>query len=231
MADDKCPFQDIEYVNFRDGGRFDTPSRRERRHIVPGHLVRLCYRDVQGVEYLWAEVDERTADGYRGRLDSSPVSVSFGSIEGDVVHFGPQHVLDIYKRKAPTATASYTELLADAEALETKKYWAPVLKIEQTAMEERVPPNMRGPEGAERRADYLRTHPHCIGCEARGSENEAVYPVYRSGQEAGDDDSNLDPFCHICLYVLTARAMGWPVRGCDVKGMPNDPNHPWNAEG
>jgi hypothetical protein len=192
--------------------------------------VQVCYRK-ERVEYLWVEVDEQTADGYRGRLDSTPKQASLGAVEGDVVHFGPQHVLDIYERQATAPTADYTELLADAQMLDTKKYWAPVLKIEQAQMEQHMPPSMRGPDGSERRANYLRTHPHCIGCEAHGSENEAVYPVYRSGQEGSDDESNLEPFCHICLYVLTARALGWPVRGCDVKGMPNDPNHPWNAEG
>jgi hypothetical protein len=94
---------------------------------------------------------------------------------------------------------TYTELLAVAEATDNKEDWAVVTAIERAEMAKRCMP---GP-GA---ADYLHRHPLCASCDARGLRAEATHAV----------------------YVLVAREAGWPVRGCDIGGYPNDPQHRWN---
>jgi hypothetical protein len=119
---------------------------------------------------------------------------------------------------------TYTELLAIAKATDSKEDWAVVTAIEHGEMAKRCVPE---PVAAE----YLRRRPLCASCEARGVRAEATHVIYAAGPEQGDGDDNLMPLCKGSLYVLVAREAGWPVRGCDVNGMPNDPDHPWNAEG
>lgn len=120
----------------------------------------------------------------------------------------------------------YPLFLERAEKSDDKEDWAVVVGIEDYEIELRTPPTMRGPEGAERRADYLNRHPHCTSCEARGHRVASAIPVILA--RGGDGDENIAPMCRICAYVLTARANGWPVRGCDAGGYPNDPGHHWN---
>ena len=101
--------------------------------------------------------------------------------------------------------------------------------IEDAEIPKRTPERLRGPDGAARLADYLARHPLCASCEIRGIKTEAIAVVYLSGPEHGEADDNLEPMCRTSIYVLTARQMGWPIRGSDLAGMPNDAEHGWNA--
>lgn len=61
------------------------------------------------------------------------------------------------------------------------------------------------------------------------------HPCFKRGREveAGTSDDVLGwPLCEECEAVLAnARENGKPFPGCDSKGVPLDPYHPWNTEG
>jgi hypothetical protein len=115
----------------------------------------------------------------------------------------------------------YNSLLAMAQETGDKAAWAKVTALEDEAIADLLPADMRGTDGAPRLAAYLGLHPECESCGARGLKVAATTVA-----EAGD--GSLMALCRISAYVLAARRKGWPIRGCDVSGMPNDPEHPWN---
>lgn len=226
---DKHLFVDLEAMNRRDEGRFDLPPLARRQSVEAGEFARLATA-VSAHHWVWVEVTERTPFGYRGIVDVAP---GFGSscpvASGDVVDFIARNVLEIYTRQAVGQDPGYEELLADAEKLDGAKYWDPVLRIENEEIANLLPINMHGADGKARLADYLARHPLCSSCEARGIKIkiEATTAVQA---DPGDGDESLMPLCRICAYVIVARVQGWPVRGCDADGMPNDPQHPWNKD-
>ena len=69
----------------------------------------------------------------------------------------------------------------------------------------------------------------CLPCADRGTEGGAPSGCLMSWARMLATPTTPTSLCRNCLYVLTARRLGWPVRGCDVGGYPNDPDHPWNA--
>ncbi|WP_213148839.1 HNH endonuclease [Pseudomonas aeruginosa] len=85
------------------------------------------------------------------------------------------------------------------------------------------------------RAEVLADEPLCRMCAARGLVVAAtdVDHIQDSRDDYSDDNSraNLQPLCHECHSIKTARGMGKSVTlGCDVSGLPVDPAHPWNLE-
>lgn len=85
------------------------------------------------------------------------------------------------------------------------------------------------------RAEVLASEPLCRMCTARGLVVPAtdVDHIVDSRDDFTDDNSreNLQALCHECHSLKTAASMGKSVTwGCDVKGKPLDPNHPWNRE-
>ncbi|WP_134618850.1 HNH endonuclease [Pseudomonas aeruginosa] len=85
------------------------------------------------------------------------------------------------------------------------------------------------------RAEVLADEPLCRMCAARGLVVPAtdVDHIEDSRDDYSDDNSraNLQPLCHECHSLKTARDMGKRVTlGCDVSGLPVDPAHPWNLE-
>jgi len=225
---DKHMFEDLDEVN-REYERFDLPPLAERQQIQIGQFVQIATAD-PAHHWVWAEVFERTPYGYRGIVAVAPVPESGCPVAaGDRVDFSARHVHKIYTLQATTPAPTYQQLLADAQALDAEEFWAPVLAIEEAEITKRIPPSMRGAEGAARLAEYLAWHPLCASCDARGLTVESFAPVYLGTPAEGDGDDNLTPLCRTSIYVLAARVQGWPVRGCDINGMPNDPEHPWNA--
>ncbi|ABR81497.1 HNH endonuclease [Pseudomonas aeruginosa] len=85
------------------------------------------------------------------------------------------------------------------------------------------------------RNQVLAEEPLCRMCAARGLVVPAtdVDHIQDSRADYSDDNSraNLQPLCHECHSLKTARSMGKSVTlGCDVSGLPVDPAHPWNSE-
>jgi len=54
---------------------------------------------------------------------------------------------------------------------------------------------------------------------------------HRDGDPGNNEMTNLQPLCHSCHSIKTARDHGKRVyQGCGVDGMPLDPSHPWNQK-
>lgn len=73
---------------------------------------------------------------------------------------------------------------------------------------------LRGRKALARRERWLRAHPLCVSCEARGALAEAteldhITPLSRGGAE---DDSNLQGLCHTCHEAKSAAEMGRAIR-------------------
>ena len=226
---DKHLFADLEAYNRIHEGRFDLPPLARRQQIQVGQFAQLATAD-PAHHWVWVQVFQLSPYGYRGIVAVAPAPDSSCPVAaGDRVDFSARHVHKIYTLQAVTSTPTYQQILADAQALDAEEFWSPVLATEEAEITKRIPPSMRDPDGAQRRAEYVQRHPWCASCEARGLRAETFAPVYVGGPDAGDGDDNLTPLCRISIYVLVARANGWPVRGCDIDGIPNDPEHPWNA--
>lgn len=77
------------------------------------------------------------------------------------------------------------------------------------------------------RAAVLRETPLCALCRtAMASEVDHV-----DDDPSNNDRSNLSALCKPCHSRKTQADMGKRVSwGCDDKGMPLDPAHPWNLE-
>ena len=77
------------------------------------------------------------------------------------------------------------------------------------------------------RAAVLREHPLCALCRtAMASEVDHV-----DDDPANNDRANLSALCKPCHSRKTNADRGHHVTfGCDLKGMPLDPSHPWNLE-
>jgi 5-methylcytosine-specific restriction protein A len=95
------------------------------------------------------------------------------------------------------------------------------------------------------RARYLAGHPLCASCLARGRLTAAtvvdhVVPHGGDRQRFWDCD-NWQGLCGPCHDSKTVRDGRWGRqsrgeqdarrrRGCDIYGMPLDPEHPWNRQ-
>lgn len=79
------------------------------------------------------------------------------------------------------------------------------------------------------RAEVLSNHPLCEDCQARGLTVEATDVDHRDNNPSNNDPRNLASLCGPCHSRKTQADMGKRVYwGCDIHGMPLDPNHPWN---
>lgn len=79
------------------------------------------------------------------------------------------------------------------------------------------------------RASVLHSEPLCRICKARGILTQATDVDHVSGDPSDNTPENLQPLCHECHSLKTARDHGKDVyMGCDVDGMPLDPSHPWS---
>jgi 5-methylcytosine-specific restriction enzyme A len=88
------------------------------------------------------------------------------------------------------------------------------------------------------RARYLADHPLCASCLAGGRLTSAAV-VDHVVPHGGDrrlfwDEGNWQALCKSCHDSKTVRDGRWGRRrrhGCDIDGMPLDPEHPWNRPG
>jgi hypothetical protein len=221
----KHVFADLEAYNRIHEGHFDLPKLEFRQSIEAGVLAQVATAD-DAHHWLWIEVLERTLYGYRGIVDFAPPPDAGCPVStGDIADFSARHVHDIYVRQAKEPGAAYEDFLADARKLQISKYWDPVLRLEYEAVDNLMPADMRGADGAARLAEYLSRNPVCGSCEARGIKTDAAVAI-QALPDGGDE--NLMALCHDDAYMLAARAKGWEVRGVDAQGMPRDPYHPWN---
>ena len=85
------------------------------------------------------------------------------------------------------------------------------------------------------RAGYLRSHPLCVMCEKQGKTRPATL-VDHIVPHKGDSDlfwnkGNWQALCKTCHDSHKKRLeMSGRIVGCDVSGIPLDPNHHWNQQ-
>ena len=83
------------------------------------------------------------------------------------------------------------------------------------------------------RVHFLRAHPLCRMCEARGKLTAAsvvdhVIPHKGDVSRFWDED-NWQALCKPCHDAgKQSQDRTGRIRGCDANGYPLDPNHPWN---
>lgn len=79
------------------------------------------------------------------------------------------------------------------------------------------------------RSLVLSEVPLCENCNARGLIVFATDVDHKDNDPSNNERSNLASLCHSCHSLKTMADMGHNVYlGCDLNGMPLDPNHPWN---
>lgn len=83
---------------------FELPSRESREALQPGDFAKLIFRMLEpgdskfAAERMWVQVQETGGSQFVGVLDNDPYALT--TIEaGHVVHFGPEHVIDIFRDK------------------------------------------------------------------------------------------------------------------------------------
>lgn len=73
----------------------------------------------------------------------------------------------------------------------------------------------------------LRRQPLCPTCQAIGHLVPAVEVDHADDDPTNNDMSNL---VGLCKTHHGQKTRGVGVKGCDSKGLPLDPRHPWNSE-
>lgn len=90
---------------------------------------------------------------------------------------------------------------------------------------------LNGAAWARLRALVLTEKPLCEECNKHGRITVATDVDHADNNPANNERSNLASLCHECHSRKTAADMGKAVRhGCDLNGMPLDPNHAWNKK-
>lgn len=81
------------------------------------------------------------------------------------------------------------------------------------------------------RALVLSEQPFCSRCERVGRMTPATDVDHVDGDPTNNTRANLMGLCHECHSQKTQADMGKRVAyGCDDRGMPLDPDHPWNQK-
>lgn len=84
---------------------FFLPSRQDRESLRAGDLVKLIFRMVEPddsqfvAERMWVQVQEVEAARFVGVLDNDPYALTTIKA-GHVVHFGPEHVIEIFQNSS-----------------------------------------------------------------------------------------------------------------------------------
>lgn len=78
------------------------------------------------------------------------------------------------------------------------------------------------------REGHLLKHPDCVRCGKIASVVDHIVP-HRGDQQKFWDENNRQSMCATCHSSYKQRLeKSGRVVGCDVNGMPVDPNHNWN---
>jgi len=80
---------------------FEIPSKPQRENLEPGQLVKLVF--LTGLENptgerMWVQILSRKDTGgvrYEGEISNDPAFID--ALFGDIVHFGPEHIANIYE--------------------------------------------------------------------------------------------------------------------------------------
>ena len=81
---------------------FIIPHRIKRENLAVGTLVKLVFllddppADQPNGERMWVKISALQGRNYVGELRNEPVLVK-GSKLGDLIEFGPEHIIDIHE--------------------------------------------------------------------------------------------------------------------------------------
>ena len=112
-------FADLDAWNQDHPDYFDLDPLVERQRLPIGCLVQVATA-APAHDWLWVEILERTPFGYRGVVDCVANPEASPHV-GNVVDLSARHIHQTYARQAVTPTATYAQLLADAQRLEGRK--------------------------------------------------------------------------------------------------------------
>ena len=90
---------------------------------------------------------------------------------------------------------------------------------------------LRGRALMEQKARVRLLRPLCPHCEALNITTAGVELDHRIALVNGgtNEDDNMDLLCVKHHKIKTAEDLGYAPRGCDARGLPTDPRHPWNG--
>jgi len=87
-----------EQISASNPRTFQIPDSIDRAALQPGDIVKLMFLSIdtepRAAERMWVRVTSRVDGGYLGKLDNHPLRIK--AAPGDVVKFGPEHVIAIY---------------------------------------------------------------------------------------------------------------------------------------
>lgn len=82
------------------------------------------------------------------------------------------------------------------------------------------------------RVDYLRKHPLCVKCKAKGRLRAATVVDHIKPHRGDDalfwDSGNWQSLCAPCHNADKQREERGQPSACGLDGLPTDPRHPWN---
>lgn len=95
-------------------------------------------------------------------------------------------------------------------------------------MDKRLSSRQRGYDSTweKVRALKLKDQPLCEVCQKRNRITAAVLVHHVDSNPRNNADQNLMSVCRHCHDVLHSK-----IKGCDARGLPIDPLHPWNMGG
>lgn len=90
---------------------------------------------------------------------------------------------------------------------------------------------LRGRAAVAQRIRRLAAEPLCRDCQAKGRVTASTVPdhIVPLAKGGTDTDDNIRCLCTNCHRDRTAEQFGYrKITGSDERGIPLDPNHPWN---
>ena len=99
MATPSYELADGESRNAEYPGTFPIPPRDERTSVAEGDIVKLVFEGSDHAERMWVivtGVERHDGDTfYVGELNNHPVALDL--VAGDIVAFGPEHIVSIWR--------------------------------------------------------------------------------------------------------------------------------------
>lgn len=98
LEEDGWQLESAVKAHARAPGTYEIPDESIRGGLVPTSAAKLIFalRTADGlqVERMWVEITGYSDRGYVGKLDNSPRTADAPIALGQVIEFGPDHIVD-----------------------------------------------------------------------------------------------------------------------------------------